>query len=137
MWSLLFCLYRPQQSLTAGDLARLNGSMALPAFDEVQFLEPAHYHDPTQISNIAAIPMALLNVLPLDAQQSLWAIQESTSVAYASYIRLQELSQERFHRLVPAKNQVHGTEAIECRCDDRLACAHRFMKRPLAPQSHV
>jgi hypothetical protein len=106
--------------------------MALPAFDEVQFLEPAHHHDPTQISSIAAIPVALLKVLPTDAQQSLWAIQESTSVAYASHNRLQELTKERFHRLVPAKNQLHGFHAIECRCTDRLACIHRFVKRSLA-----
>lgn len=105
--------------------------MASPTFDEDQFLEPPHHHDPTQISNIAAIPVALLKVLPFDAQQALWAIQESASVAYASYNRLQQLSKERFHRLVPAKNQLHGTEAIECRCADRLACVHRFLKRHL------
>jgi hypothetical protein len=93
-------------------------------FDEPQFLEgPAHYHDPTLVSNVAAIPVALLDALTVDSQQALWAIQEATSVAYASYIRLQGLAKERFHRLVPARGQNRGTEAIECKCDARLAHA--------------
>lgn len=109
--------------------------MTSSTFDEPQFLEPAHHHDPTQVSNIAAIPTALLRVVPTDVQRSLWVIQESTSVAYASYSRLQQISKERFHRLVPAKNQACRNQAIECRCDDRLACADRFVKRSLVPLS--
>jgi hypothetical protein len=92
--------------------------MALRAVDEAQFLEPPHHHDPTLVASVATIPTALLKALPNDAQKSLWAIQESTSVAYASYSRLQELYKERFHRLVPAKNQVQEKEIIECRWDD-------------------
>ena len=92
--------------------------MAPLVFEKVQFLEPPHHHDPTLVSSVATIPTALLKVLPSDAQESLCAIHESTSVAYASFSRLQELYKERFHRLVPSKNQVHGRETIECRCGD-------------------
>lgn len=63
------------------------------------FLEPPHSHDPTQVSHIAALPYKLIIQLPLDIQDSFWALQESTSVLYASYIRLQSMLEERFERL--------------------------------------
>lgn len=91
--------------------------MSPSSFDEPQFLEPAHHHDPTKISNVANIPAALLEDLAVDAQKALLNIQESASVAYASYRRLRDLSKERFHRLVPAKKQDHDVEAIQCESD--------------------
>jgi hypothetical protein len=92
--------------------------MSSSDFDEPQFLEPAHHHDPTKVAYIAGIPAALLENLPADAQKALWDIQESTSVVYASWRRLEELSKERFHRLVPAKKQNHE-ETIQCRSDPK------------------
>lgn len=112
-------------------------SPSFDEFDEPQFLEPAHYHDPAQISNIAGIPSALLNILPPEAQKSLFDVQESISVAYASYRRLQDMAKERFHRLIPAKNQDHDKGPIECRCNDMLNCPDRFQKCPLALVSVV
>ncbi len=42
----------------------------------------------------------MLLQLPEAVQEQLWTLQESTSIVYASYIRLQELLDERFDRLV-------------------------------------
>jgi hypothetical protein len=92
--------------------------MSSSDFDEPQFLEPAHHHDPTKIAYIAGIPAALVENLPADAQKALWDIQESASVSYASWRRFEELWRERFHRLVPAKKQNHE-EAIQCKSDPK------------------
>ncbi|KAK5058865.1 hypothetical protein LTR84_011129 [Exophiala bonariae] len=64
------------------------------------FLEPAHSHDPTDVSHVAALPDSMLSQLPPSVQDALWTLQESTSVVYASYERLQELLDQRFDRLV-------------------------------------
>ncbi|EXJ92933.1 hypothetical protein A1O3_01489 [Capronia epimyces CBS 606.96] len=43
--------------------------------------------------------------LPEAVQDALWTLQESTSIVYASYLRLRELVDERFDRLVPLPAQ--------------------------------
>ncbi|ETI19442.1 hypothetical protein G647_09276 [Cladophialophora carrionii CBS 160.54] len=65
------------------------------------FLEPPHSHDPSNVSHVAALPADMLNQLPEPVQNALWKLQESTSVVYASYLRLQALLDERFDRLTP------------------------------------
>jgi hypothetical protein len=65
------------------------------------FLEPPHSHDPTRISHIAALSATVLTALPDAVQDALWTLQESTSVVYASYLRLQALLKEKFERLTP------------------------------------
>ena len=65
----------------------------------LSFLDYPHAHDPTNTSDIAALSTDLLRQLPIEAQNSLWLQQESTSVVYASYIRLQDLLDEKFERL--------------------------------------
>lgn len=65
------------------------------------FLEPPHSHDPSNVSHIAALPISMLRQLPETVQDALWTLQESTSVVYASYLRLQALLDERFDRLLP------------------------------------
>src|SRR5690349_5981749 len=65
------------------------------------FLEPPHSHDPSDVSHLAALPASMLSQLPESVQDALWALQESTSVVYASYLRLQALLKERFERLTP------------------------------------
>ncbi|KAK6364801.1 hypothetical protein LTS17_011906 [Exophiala oligosperma] len=64
------------------------------------FLAPPHSHDPTDVSHVAALPTSMLLQLPEAVQENLWTLQESTSIVYASYLRLQELIDERFERLV-------------------------------------
>ncbi|KIW98677.1 uncharacterized protein Z519_00338 [Cladophialophora bantiana CBS 173.52] len=65
------------------------------------FLEPPHSHDPSNVSHVAALPASMLMQLPEAVQDALWTLQESTSIVYASYLRLQELLDERFDRLIP------------------------------------
>jgi hypothetical protein len=72
--------------------------------DSFSFLVPPHFHNPTDISRIAALPTDLLSNVPLDVQDSLWLLQESTSVLYASHLRLQDLVSEKFDRLHTTKD---------------------------------
>jgi hypothetical protein len=65
------------------------------------FLEPPHSHDPSNVSHVAALPADMLSQLPESVQNALWMLQESTSIVYASYLRLQALLEERFDRLTP------------------------------------
>ena len=53
------------------------------------------------MSHIAALLASMLSQLPEAMQDALWELQESTSVVYASYVRLQALLEERFKRLIP------------------------------------
>lgn len=65
----------------------------------LSFLDYPHAHDPTSISDIAALSTDLLRQLPTEAQDSLWLLQESASVVHSSYARLQDLLEEKFERL--------------------------------------
>lgn len=77
------------------------------------FLEPPHLHDPTDVSHVAALPESMLSQLPLSVQDALWTLQESTSIVYASYERLQELLDQRFDRLIPLPMGA-GTSSRRC-----------------------
>jgi hypothetical protein len=63
------------------------------------FLDPPHAHDPTKVSKVAALPAAMLTKFPAPIQDTIWALQESTSIVYSSYLRLCILLEERFDRL--------------------------------------
>lgn len=65
------------------------------------FLAPPHSHDPCDVSHVAALPQSMLQQLPESVQTALWTLQESTSIIYASYVRLEDLISERFDRLIP------------------------------------
>lgn len=71
------------------------------SYFDTLFLEPPHSHNPSAVSHVAALPESMLAQLPLAVQDALWTLQESTSVVYASYLRLQDLLDERFERLRP------------------------------------
>lgn len=103
-----------------------NEAMYPVDFDEPQFLEPAHSHDPIHVSNIITLPTSLVKNIPASFQHALTNLQESTSVAFASYSRLQELVAARFYRLVPAKTQpaskAEDPHSIKCKfCGHVLA----------------
>lgn len=67
--------------------------------DYIPFLDYPHSHDPTCVSDIAALSIDMLRQLPKEVQDSLWQLQESTSIVYASYARFQDLLAEKFDRL--------------------------------------
>ncbi|EXJ90952.1 hypothetical protein A1O1_04059 [Capronia coronata CBS 617.96] len=69
------------------------------------FLTPPHSHDPNDVSHVAALPSSMMMQLPEAVQDALWNLQESTSIVYASYMRLQDLVHERFDRLRPLPGQ--------------------------------
>ena len=77
---------------------------------DCRFLEPPHSHDPSNISHIAALPASMLIQLPEAVQDALWALQESTSIVYASYLRLEALLQERFEWLTPLSGPPESCE---------------------------
>ena len=62
------------------------------------YLEIPHSHDPTAIADFAALPAPMLLKLPRSIHEVLWAMQESMSVLFASYNRLQELFKEQEDR---------------------------------------
>lgn len=66
------------------------------------FLEPPHCHDPEEVLSVTALPASMMARLPAEVRESVLSLQESTSIAYASYARLQDLIDERFERLMPA-----------------------------------
>lgn len=88
------------------------------------FLAPPHSHDPCDVSHVAALPQSMLQQLPESVQTALWTLQESTSIMYASYVRLEELISERFDRLIPLPfspgsammkcESMHGSPPEEC-----------------------
>jgi hypothetical protein len=75
------------------------------AADYIPFLDYPHAHDPMMIDNLAALSIDLLQNLPQAVQDALRLLQESTSVMYASYLRLQQLIDEKFDRLNPLPGQ--------------------------------
>lgn len=79
------------------------------------FLAPPHSHDPSNVSHVAALPAMMLSQLPESVQDALWTLQESTSIVYASYTRLQSLLTERFEHLVALPVRA-GTASIMCEC---------------------
>lgn len=78
------------------------------------FLAPPHSHDPCDVSEVAALPSSMLMQLPEPVQEALWTLQESTSIVYASYLRLQTLMNERFERLIPLPSR-QGDAMISCK----------------------
>jgi hypothetical protein len=80
-------------------------------YDEPQFLEPAHSHDPVQVSYL--LPTSLNENIPGSFRDALTVLQESNSVAFASSKRLHALVGDRFNRLVPAKVELSSIPVNE------------------------
>ena len=89
-------------------------------YDEPQFLEPAHSHDPVQVSYL--LPAPLNEHIPASFRDALTILQESHSVAFASSKRLQALVGDRFNRLVPAKVEPSPISVAE---DGDIRCRAR------------
>src|SRR2546423_15300343 len=80
--------------------------MCTLGFDNPNFLEPAHFHDPEYLPNVAFLPPPATFRLPMGLQEAVQLLEESTSIAYSSLIRLRNLLQERFDHLRPIKPKV-------------------------------
>ena len=73
-------------------------------YDKSQFLEPAHSHDLDHISRVIALPISFTEHLQNPFQGDLAMLLKSTSVAFASPKRLQDLVSNCFQRVVPTKS---------------------------------
>jgi hypothetical protein len=82
-----------------------------PDFDDPHFLEPAHYHDPQHALHITTLPLSVTEQMPKSFLDAVSLLEESTSIAYSSFTRLQCLVEERFDYLLAAERT--GTEAAE------------------------
>src|SRR5271156_5749043 len=97
--------FGPRAELVHHSVSTPIAEMCPMDFDDPNFLEPAHVHNPEIVSHIIDLPAALLQSVPNSFQDALAAVQESTSVACASSSRLKDLVKQCYSRLLPAKNQ--------------------------------
>jgi hypothetical protein len=128
--------FGPHAELVHHSVSTLIGEMYPMDFDDPNFLEPAHVHNPEIVSHIIDLPAALLQSIPNSFQDALAAIQESTSVACASSSRLKGLVKQRYSRLVPAKNQHELDDdqiwTVKCKNGDSPSLIHlAFLLRPV------
>jgi hypothetical protein len=80
--------------------------MCTLSFDNPNFLEPAHFHDPEYLPDVAFLPPLATERLSMGLQEAVHLLEESTSIAYSSLIRLRSLLQQRFDHLRPIKPKI-------------------------------
>jgi hypothetical protein len=85
-------------------------------YDKPHFLEPAHDHDPTQVSNLTDIPQSISGALPNEIRELLPAVREATSIVFASFNRLDDLLSQRLERLTIVPNENRKPDASEDQC---------------------
>lgn len=68
-------------------------------YDKPNFLEPAHDHNPADVSNLTDLPPSCSGRLPAEIRELLPAVQEATSIVFASLNRLDDLLSQRLDRL--------------------------------------
>jgi hypothetical protein len=86
-------------------------------YDEPNFLEPAHDHDPADVSNLIDLPPSVSDLLPNAVRELLPAVQEATSIVSASFNRLGDLQSQRLKRLaiLPDNYRKPGAGEIQCK----------------------
>lgn len=86
-------------------------------YDDPRFLEPAHDHDPVDISYLIDLPPSSSRHLPDEVLELLPAVQEATSIVFASFNRLNDLLRQRLDRLTVLPEEIGkpGPENIQCR----------------------
>lgn len=91
--------------------------MGVLPYDDPRFLEPAHDHNPTDISYLTDLPPSSSNYIPDEVRDLLPAVQETTSIVFASSKRLDDLLSQRLERLtvLPEEDREHGAGNTQCR----------------------
>jgi hypothetical protein len=86
-------------------------------YDKPDFLEPAHDHDPTEVSSLVDLPRPLLDPLPNEIRELLPAVREATSIVFASFKRLDHLLSQRLERLtvLPDAVREQGEGGVYCK----------------------
>ncbi|ERF74965.1 hypothetical protein EPUS_05173 [Endocarpon pusillum Z07020] len=84
-------------------------------YDDPRFLEPAHDHNPSNISYLTDIPLSSSSYMPDEVRDLLPAVQEATSIVFASFKRLDDLLSQRFERLMvlPEEDRKPGPRNIQ------------------------
>lgn len=90
--------------------------MKLLPYDQPHFLMPAHDHDPVDVSNLTNVPLSVFGYLPDEVRELLCAVQEATSIIFASFNRLGDLLSQRLDRLsiVRDENRTGGAADVQC-----------------------
>jgi hypothetical protein len=85
-------------------------------YDKAHFLEPAHDHDPVDVSHLTRLPLSISSELPQQVLDILPAVCEATSIVFASFDRLDDLLSQRLERLHPLspENQKLGLSSVQC-----------------------
>jgi hypothetical protein len=86
-------------------------------YDKPHFLEPAHGHDPADVSILTDLPISISGHLPNEVLEQLPTVQEATSIIFASLNRLDELLSQRLERLtlLPEENRKPGIQDPQCK----------------------
>ena len=91
-------------------------------YDNPDFLEPAHEHDPQEVSKLTDIPQSISGSLPNELRELLRAVREATSIVFASFNRLDDLLSQRLERLTIAPDESRNPGAGEVQC--KSSCWH-------------
>lgn len=91
-------------------------------YDNPNFLQPAHDHDPQEVSNLTDLPQSISSSLPNELRELLPAVQEATSIVFASFNRLDDLLSQRLERLAIVPDQDRNPDAGEVQC--KSFCRH-------------
>ncbi|KAF7506596.1 hypothetical protein GJ744_011633 [Endocarpon pusillum] len=78
----------------------INVKMGALPYDDPRFLEPAHDHNPSDISYLTDIPPSSSSYMTDEVRDLLAAVQEATSIVFASFKRLDDLLSQRLERLM-------------------------------------
>jgi hypothetical protein len=84
--------------------------------DKPHFLQPAHDHDPADVSNLTDLPYSVSGALPNEVRELLPAVREATSIVFASFSRLDDLLSQRLERLTTVPNEYRKRDGGEVQC---------------------
>lgn len=111
-----------------------NRPVLAPPYNFYPFLNPPHYHDTKDLESLLTIPREVASSLDPKQEEALDDLLESTSIAYASLLRLEDLLSARFHRLLQDKDPAHWrttyndfSETAFFNYDNTLRAEHHYL----------
>ena len=89
-------------------------------YDKPHFLMPAHDHDPADVSNLTDLPLPVSGPLPKVVRELLPAVQEATSIVFASFNRLDNLLSQRLERLSVVRDENRNPDGEDVQCKSSI-----------------
>jgi hypothetical protein len=91
--------------------------MHLLPYDKMNFLEPAHEHNPADIAHLTDLPASISGYLPEEVEELLAHVQEAASIAFASLNRLDGILNQRLEILtvLPKEHMKPGGGDVQCK----------------------